>query len=51
VIFGTSGWILALFGGRKALAEEMVTEVLADENATADATEARVASADGQPPR
>jgi membrane-associated protein len=51
VIFGTSGWILALFGGRKALAEEMVTEVLADEDATADATEGRVASADGQPPR
>lgn len=51
VIFGTSGWILALFGGRKAIAEEMVKEVLADEEAAAGATEARVASADGQPPR
>jgi membrane protein DedA with SNARE-associated domain len=51
VIFGTSGWILALFGGRKAIAEEMVKEVLADEEAAVGATEARVASADGQPPR
>jgi membrane-associated protein len=48
-IFGTAGWILALFGGRKAITEGIVTEVLADENDSA--TEARVASADGQPPR
>lgn len=58
-IFGTAGWVLALFGGRKAIAEEIVKEVLADEQADEqagqdgadDATEARVASADGQPPR
>ena len=41
VIFGTSGWILALFGGRK------------DDDGTGgdDATEARAASVDELPPR
>jgi membrane-associated protein len=30
VIFGTAGWILALFGGRKAVAEEVVQVAIAD---------------------
>jgi membrane-associated protein len=42
VIFGTAGWILALFGGRKA-----VEELAAGD----DATGSRAASTGGQPPR
>jgi membrane protein DedA with SNARE-associated domain len=38
VIFGTAGWILALFGGRNTIADE-------------DATEARAASTAERPPR
>jgi membrane-associated protein len=40
VIFGTAGWVLALFGGRNT-----------DEEDAGDATEGRAASADGQPRR
>jgi membrane-associated protein len=43
VIFGTAGWILALFGGRKAVEEEPAPGD--------DATGARAASTGGQPPR
>jgi membrane-associated protein len=42
VIFGTAGWILALFGGRKATDEDI---------APGDATGARAASTGGPPPR
>ena len=40
VVFGTAGWILALFGGKNATAE-----------ATTEVTAARAASADAPPPR
>ena len=45
VIFGTSGWVLALFGGRKE-----AVEAAAAQAADTAATEARAASA-GAPPR
>jgi membrane-associated protein len=45
VIFGTAGWILALFGGRKAVDEEL------SEDLPAGLTAARVASADVPPQR
>jgi len=48
VIFGTAGWILALFGGRNAVEEEVTEEIDADDERT---TAARAASADGQPQR
>jgi membrane-associated protein len=41
VVFGTAGWVLALFGGRKTVEEEL------DEDLTA----IRAASADALPPR
>jgi membrane-associated protein len=44
VIFGTAGWILALFGGRKATEEGSA-------EGPDDATGARAASTGGQPPR
>jgi membrane-associated protein len=51
VIFGTSGWILALFGGRKAV-EEAITEGSETPTPTGGtATEARAASTGGPPPR
>jgi membrane-associated protein len=55
VIFGTAGWILALFGGRKAVEEEIaeeITEDVAEPDPAADPTTAtRAASTGGQPPR
>jgi membrane protein DedA with SNARE-associated domain len=48
VVFGGAGWILALFGGRKALEEQAAEGDEAEANA---ATEARVASTDVPPPR
>jgi membrane protein DedA with SNARE-associated domain len=45
VIFGTAGWILALFGGRKAVDEEI------DQGISAEAIAARAASTGVQPPR
>ncbi len=47
VVFGTAGWILALFGGRKEAAEI----ALAAEAGAADVTAARAASTDGPLPR
>jgi membrane protein DedA with SNARE-associated domain len=46
VVFGTAGWILALFGGRKTVDEE-----LSDELANGTLTAARVASVDVPPQR
>lgn len=55
VIFGTAGWILALFGGRTAIAEQDGTgDVAAAPPGDRDvwrATEARAASTGGRPPR
>jgi membrane-associated protein len=54
VIFGTAGWILALFGGKPT--EESDKPVAADDRPTEagagpDVTESRAASADGPPQR
>jgi membrane-associated protein len=46
VVFGTAGWILALFGGRKTVDEE-----LSDELANGTLTAVRVASVDVPPQR
>jgi membrane-associated protein len=46
VVFGTAGWILALFGGRTAVEAE-----LTDDQAGPVVTAARAASADVPPPR
>jgi membrane-associated protein len=54
VVFGTAGWILALFGGRKTAAEELGEELadeLSEELAAADLTAVRAASADVPLPR
>ncbi|MFF5295815.1 DedA family protein [Paractinoplanes globisporus] len=52
VVFGTAGWILALFGGRKeADAELAVSIAAAGAAAEADVIAARAASADEQLPR
>ena len=57
VVFGTAGWILALFGGRKEAEEAAAAELLQariDEGmaaGAADVTAARAASADGPLPR
>jgi len=64
VIFGTAGWILALFGGRKAVATEITAEITADAPETdtepgpegepepdAGVTEDRAASTGAPPPR
>ncbi|HET6531921.1 MAG TPA: DedA family protein [Actinoplanes sp.] len=50
VIFGTSGWILALFGGRKEADEAAVSAGDAADTGPAT-TGARAASAGGPPPR
>ena len=52
VIFGTAGWILALFGGRKnADQDEAKAAEPGAAKPIAPATGARAASAGGQPPR
>jgi len=52
VIFGTAGWILALFGGRKAVDEQAARPAVTDQpDGSAPATEARAASADAPPRR
>lgn len=64
VVFGTAGWILALFGGRKEAELEAEAEIQAEAEAKlevdiaaaaaaaeADVIAARAASADGQLPR
>lgn len=52
VVFGTAGWILALFGGRKAAEQELDEDITAATAAgAADVTEARAASTDEQLPR
>jgi membrane-associated protein len=57
VVFGTAGWILALFGGRKEAAEEAAGKQLAAELAgareagAADVTATRAASTDAPLPR
>jgi membrane-associated protein len=48
VIFGTSGWVLALFGGRKEAAQGAAEQ---DGTPMAEVTEARAASTDAPPPR
>jgi membrane-associated protein len=53
LIFGTAGWILALFGGRKVVEQE-IAEDAPDAGAAGDpaaVTEGRAASADVPPPR
>jgi len=47
VVFGTAGWILALFGGRKAVDEAAED----DQDSAGAATEARAASVDAPPPQ
>jgi membrane-associated protein len=54
VVFGTAGWILALFGGRKAIGDELDEDDDQDDDAGdagGPATEARAASADAPPQR
>jgi membrane-associated protein len=57
IVFGTAGWILALFGGRKEVDDELATDVAIAEAAAiadvtaANVTAARVASADEPLPR
>ena len=51
VVFGTAGWILALFGGRKAAAEEEAAAARAYLAGAGDVTEVRAASADGPLPQ
>jgi membrane protein DedA with SNARE-associated domain len=52
VVFGTAGWILALFGGKKeADAELAVDRAAVAAAAEADVIAARAASADGRLPR
>jgi membrane protein DedA with SNARE-associated domain len=46
VVFGTAGWILALFGGRGAITPE-----IAEAGGDPEITEVRAASADGPPPQ
>ncbi|HEU4347412.1 MAG TPA: DedA family protein [Actinoplanes sp.] len=50
VVFGTSGWILALFGGHKAIDEQLAEDTAAD-GMPQRITEARAASAGGPPRR
>ncbi|XVV12043.1 DedA family protein [Actinoplanes sp. CA-131856] len=51
VVFGTAGWILALFGGRKDAELEIAAAEKAAEKGKADFTAAREASADAPLPR
>jgi membrane protein DedA with SNARE-associated domain len=52
VVFGTAGWVLALFGGRKAVDGELSGDLsMAELDDVAVVTAARVASVDGPPPR
>jgi membrane-associated protein len=53
VVFGTAGWILALFGGRKAAEQEQLATDIAEAGAAgaADVTEARESSTDEPLPR
>jgi membrane-associated protein len=55
LVFGTAGWILALFGGRKAVDEELGEDLTAAEEAMGEGegavTAGRAASADVLPPR
>ncbi|WP_433370627.1 DedA family protein [Actinoplanes sp. CA-142083] len=51
-VFGTAGWILALFGGKKEVDAERAVDIAAAQAAAeADVIAARAASADGQLPR
>ncbi len=51
VVFGTAGWILALFGGKEAEQAPAATAAAAAAAGAADVTAARVASADVPPRR
>jgi membrane-associated protein len=51
IVFGTAGWILALFGGRKEAEELELSKKAAAEAGAADVTEARAASTDVPLPR
>ncbi|WP_433722183.1 DedA family protein [Actinoplanes sp. CA-051413] len=50
LIFGTAGWILALFGGRKDNAEEISEDEPADDDAAPSPDDERASTGDASPP-